>query len=81
MIVDEGRASLLFIFLCLRDVTEDVRESVRDDSLRLRRVGVAHHRVGLSSASLSIRQNRSIVALEHFIDDRARRVDVQVDLK
>lgn len=70
----------LFILFRLRDVSKDVRKSVRDDSLCLRRVRVADHRVGLAGARLTIGENRSIVALENLVDDGARCVDIQVDL-
>lgn len=76
----KSAANSLFILFRLGDMSEDVRKCVRNNSLCLRRVRISDHRVGLAGARLTIGENRSIVAFENFVNDRARCVDIHVDL-
>ena len=45
-----------------------------------RRIGEAHHREGLAAAGLAVGEDRAVVALEHLLDERVRRLVVHVAL-
>lgn len=64
----------------LRNVPENVRKRVRQNALGLRRIRIARHGVRFAGAGLSVRQNRAIVAFEHFVDNRSCGVHIQIDL-
>lgn len=62
-------------------MAENVRECVRDDAFGLRWRRIAWHRVCFAGARLAVRQYGAIVAFEHFVNDRAGGVHVQIDLE
>ena len=45
-----------------------------------RRLDEAHHREGLAAAGLAVGEDRAVVALEHLLDERVRRLVVHVAL-
>lgn len=59
---------------------EDVRKRIRQNALRLRRIRASGHRVGFAGARLAVRENRAVVALEDFVDNRSGGVHIEIDL-
>lgn len=61
---------LLLIVFGLGNVSEYVRKRIRNDSFRLRRIGIAGHGVRFAGAGLTVRQYGPIVTFQHFVEDR-----------
>jgi hypothetical protein len=47
----------------------DLLEGAGDDAPRLLALVAAHHRVRLAASRLSVRENRSVVAVEDVVDE------------